>query len=168
MMSNGAVANGRIDLLSALPTFDIPSYQQKSVRNENYESEATYGQIIPNEISKLFFSVENIEALHQGLRYKVYVETNGKHIIGRQSDQELKIIMRSIYLQYSKNNNQDCIGQVRELNAKVLEWAVPEVVSNLKQYEVYKKDASTMPLPMEHAPLMTTKGTKYLEQKKWM
>lgn len=167
-MMNGAVANGRIDLMSELPKFNIPAYQQKSVSNENYEKEATYGQIIPNELSTLFFSIENIEALHQGIRYRIYVETNGRHVIGRQSDQELKIIMRSIYLQYSRNTNQDCIGQVRELNAKVLEWAVPEILSNLKQYEVYKQDASTLPMPLEHPPLMTTKGTKFLEQKKWM
>lgn len=168
MMANGAVANGRIDLMSDMPTFDIPSYQQKSVSNEHFDVEATYGQTVPNDLSTLFFSIQNIDALHEGIRYRVYVESNRKHVIGRQSDQELKIVMRSIYLQFSKNTSQDCVGQVRELNSRVLNWAVPEILSNLKQFDVYRQDASSMPMPMAHAPLMTTKGTKTLEQKKWM
>lgn len=165
MMANGAVPNGRIDLMSPMPAFDIPSYQLRSVRNDNYTKEATYGQKAPNEVSNIFFSEANIEALQQGIRYRVFVETNGQFVIGRQSDQELKIIMRSIYLQYTKNAPHNCLDQVRDLNAKVLEWAVPEVLSNVKQYAVYKKDASTMPMPLEHAPLMSTKGTKVLEYK---
>lgn len=168
MMANGAAPNGRIDLLSPLPEFNIPNYQQRSVTNETFVNEATYGRIQPNELSNIFFSEANIEALQQGIRYRVFVETNGQFTIGRQSDQELKVIMRSIYLQYSKNTPHGCIEQVRDLNAKVLEWAVPEVLSNVKQYSVYRKDASTMPMPLEHAPLMTMKGTKVLEQKKWI
>jgi hypothetical protein len=166
MMAKGATPNGRIDLLSPLPEFNIQ--QNTTVKNANFVNEATYGQSQPNEVSKIFFSETNIDALQQGIRYRVFVETNGKFTIGRQSDQELKIIMRSIYLQYSKNAAHNCVEQVRDLNIKVLEWAVPEVLSNVKQFDVYRKDASTMPIPLEHAPLMTIKGTKVLEQKKWM
>jgi hypothetical protein len=166
---NRTPANGRIDLLSQMPEFNIPAYQLKSaVSNTNYANEATYGNIMPNEVSKLFFSEENINALQAGIRYRVYVETNGRFTIGRQSDQELKIVMRSIYLQYSVNRPTNCVEQVRDLNAKVLNWTVPEVLSNLKQYDVYRQDASTMPIPMEYGSFMTMKGSRTLEQKKWM
>lgn len=73
--------------------------------------------------------------------------------------------MRSIYLQYSRNLPTNVVEQVRELNGRVLEWTVNEVLSNLKQYEVYRKDASTLPMPMEYGPLVTQKGTKTLETK---
>ena len=36
------------------------------------------------------------------IRYKIYTISKGEHTIGEQSDVELKIIMRSIYLQYGK------------------------------------------------------------------
>lgn len=168
-MPQGSTANGRIDLLSSMPEFNISSFQgNRTVDNTNFANEATYGRIQPTDVSRIFFSEQNINALHTGIRYRIYVETNGRHVLGRQSDQELKIIMRSIYLQYSKNQPSNCVEQVRELNSKVLEWAVPEVLSNLKQFEVYRKDASTMPLPMDHPSFQATKGTKVLEQKKWM
>jgi hypothetical protein len=76
--------------------------------------------------------------------------------------------MRSIYLQYSKNLPTKVIEQVRELNKKVLDWSVKEVLSNLKQFQKYKKDVSTMPIPLERSPLITTKGTKTLELKPWI
>jgi hypothetical protein len=168
MLAGGAVQNGRVDLFSAPPALNIPSYQQRSVQNDTYTTEATYGQIVPNQLSKVFFSAENIEALQQGIRYRVYVETNQRHTIGRQSDQELKIVMRSVYFQFAKNQSTDILGQVRTLNAKVLEWTVPEIVSNLLQYEVYRRDASTLPMPMEWGALMTSKGSKQLETKAFM
>lgn len=168
MMMEGAVQNGRVDLMSPLDPLDIPAYQQRSVRNDTFTREATYGQIAGNDVSRLFFSETNINALQDGLRYRVYVETNGQYVIGRQSDQELKIVMRSIYYQNAKHQSTDIIGQVRVLNAKVLEWVVPEVLSNLKQHEKFKQDASTLPMPMERSPLMTTKGTKVLEIKSFL
>ena len=168
MMAQGAMLNGRVDLMSPLPRFNIPTYQQTSVNNTRYAQEATNGQLVVNEVSSLFFSEGNINALQDGIRYRVWVETNGKHTIGRQSDQELKIVMRSMYFQHSKNTYGDCVGQVRTLNGKVLDWVVPEVLSNLLQYSTYRKDASTLPMPLERAQLSTTKGTKVLEVKSFM
>jgi len=160
--------NGRIDLLSDLPELDIPEYQRRSVNNTNYTNEAIYGQITPTNLSNLFFSEMNIEALQQGIRYKVYVETNGKYTIGRQSDQELKLVMRSIYYQYALNLNTDCVTQVKELNAKVLDWCVKEVKSNLLQFQIYRQDVSTMPMPLDRSPLITNKGTRVLEIKRFI
>jgi hypothetical protein len=86
-------------------------------------------------------------------------------VIGRQSDKDLKVIMRSFYLQYSKNRSIDIIGQVRELNKKVLDWCVREVFSNLQQYDKYVVDVSTLPMPMERSTIATTKGSRTLERK---
>lgn len=157
--------NGRIDLLSPAPLLDIPAYQRTNIDNRTFSSEATVGQMQSTPLSELFFCADNINILQDGIRYRVWMETDQKYVIGRQSDTELKIVMRSIYYQFAMNQASDVIGQVRELNKKVLEWVVPEIVSNLKQYEVYRKDASTLPMPLERGQLATSKGTKVLEQK---
>jgi hypothetical protein len=168
ILSAGAAPNGRVDLISKMPTFNIPSYQKNSVDNSGYAREAISGNLTSNNVSDLFFSEKNINALQDGIRYRVYNETNGKYVIGRQSDQELKIVMRSIYFQYGLNQESDYVGQVRVLNAQVLSWTVAEVLSNLLQQQQYKNDISTLPIPLERAPLMTTKGTKVLEIKTFM
>jgi len=159
--------NGRVNL-SQQTSLQIPSYQQKQMDNSTFYYEAVQGHTAPNELSNLFFSCNNIDALHEGIRYRVYTETNGRHVIGRQSDADLKVIMRSIYLQYGKNLPSNLIGQVKELNRLVLDWAVKEVMSNLKQYELYRKDVSTLPVPLERSPLITSKGTRTLELKSFV
>lgn len=161
------VYNGRVNL-SKPTSLQIPAFQQKQIDNSTFYYEAVQGHTAPNEVSNLFFSCNNIDALQDGIRYRIYKETNGKHVIGRQSDQDLKIIMRSIYLQYSKNLPTNVISQVKELNALVLDWSVKEVLSNLKQYDTYRKDVSTLPVPLELGQLMTSKGTRTLEIKRFV
>jgi hypothetical protein len=162
------VSNGRIDLLSPLPVLNIPQYQAQKQNNTSFANEAILGQFEQNQLSSIFFSAKNIDALQDGIRYRIYVETDAKHIIGRQSDTELKIVMRSVYFQHAKHDNRPLIEQVRSLNKHVLDWVVPEVLSNLRQYVVYRQDASTLPTPLDRAQLSTMKGTKVLELKSFM
>lgn len=116
-------------------------------------------------VSELFFSTDNIDLLQLGIRNKILNKSNGKYNIGRQSDDELKIIMRSIYYQHSKNLPTNINEQVKELNTYVIEWSVPQIITNLKQDEKYRYDISTLPEPLERSLLTTQKGTKTLELK---
>jgi hypothetical protein len=168
VLSSGSRPNGRIDILSKMPTFDIQKTQSQQVSNKDYNREAIAGRLTTNPVSELFFSEININALHDGIRYKIFNETNGKYIISKQNDQELKAVMRSIYFQHSVNQPDNCIGQVRILNTYVLNWCVSEVLSNLLQYQQYRIDSSTLPIPLERSPLMSNAGTKTLEIKSFM
>ncbi len=117
-------------------------------------------------VQSTFFAPANVEALQQGLRYQVYQATQGQHVIDRQSDVELGLIMRSVYLQEARNDdNGDVVAQVRALNAKVLAYAVPRIVSELHAYIQYQKDISSLAMPMERGQLATTKGNRTLEQR---
>lgn len=167
LITENVLLNGRVDVITKMPKFNIAQYQKAQSRNNTYTKEATSGQITNNSISNLFFSQENIDALQEGLRYRVYVESNGQFTIDRQSDQELKTVMRSMYLQHGIGNT-DCVGRVRFLNSKVLEWIVPEVLNNLLQYARYKQDISTLPMPLDRSPLATMKGSRSLEFKTFM
>ena len=164
-MQSGQSLNGRINILTKASSLQIPDFQRKEVDNKTFYAEALVGGFTPTPVSNLFFSTNNIDVLQDGIRYSIYKRTNGEYVIGRQSDHDLKIVMRSIYLQYGRNLPNDIVGQVKELNGRVLEWTVNEVLSNLKQYQVYRKDASTLPMPMEYGSFVTQKGTKTLETK---
>lgn len=157
--------NGRVDLLSPMGPFQIKPSQDSRNNTALFSQEANRGQISRNPISDIYFCTSNVNVLQDGIRYKVWKETGERYVIGKQSDQELRIVMRSIYYQYAKHLPNDVVGQVRDLNAKVIEWVVPEILSNLRQYEKYRQDASQLPMPMERGPLLTQKGTKTLELK---
>jgi hypothetical protein len=141
------------------------TYISQNNENVNNITSRNYSE---NCVSNLFFSQFNIDILQEGLRNMILNKTDGKFNINKQSETELKIIMRSIYLQFSKNSSNDITTQVKELNKLVLEWAVPEIISNIKQHENYKQDISTLPIPIERAQLTSQKGTRVLELKSFM
>ena len=53
-------------------------------------------------LSDTFFSSQNIQLLQNSIRAGVYNMSNGKFTIGPQDCDTLKIIMRSIFLQYAQ------------------------------------------------------------------
>jgi len=161
------ILNGRINL------FDKNAETSKIMNNNpNLYKENVANSVnrlySGNCLSELYFSKENINIIQDGIIISVYNKSDGKFNISRQSDNELIIIMRSIYFQYGKNLNFNINEQIKELNTLVINWSVNEIITNINQYLEYKKTVSTLPVPLEHAQLSSQKGTKTLEIKSFI
>lgn len=115
-----------------------------------------------NPISRGFFSRENKQILQNGLRYEVWRRSNRQYVIGPQSDTELEIVMRSVYLQYATHREEDVPGQIDALNRRVQEHSVPNILSNIQQYRSYKQDLDTGVQLMEHPKNVSNAGDKTL------
>ncbi len=79
----------------------------------------------------------------------------------------LKIIMRSIYLQHAKHLPDNISGQVADLNAIVLDYAVPSVYNEAVGYMKYTQDQSSLVLPMDR-PKNIDRQFKQLEPNAWL
>jgi len=152
--------NGRIPTSGGFST-PYTIFQGPSV-GTNFRDESIRGIQSSNPVSDLFFSSFNLDLLQDAIRYRVYVESGNKTVISRQSDVELGIIMRSVYLQYSTNQPNNCAQQVKQLNVKVLEYAVPIIVRELQQYATYRQDISSYPIPLDPPKNVSSAGTKFL------
>ena len=92
--------NGRVDIRSpdTKSLFDmydkIPAHQCTTYRN------ALEGQWDTNNLSDVYFSKENIQHLQNKIREGVFIKSNGAYRIAEQDCDVLKVVMRSIYLQY--------------------------------------------------------------------
>jgi hypothetical protein len=135
--------------------------------DDSFAFEALRGEIYHTPVSDLFFSANNINALQQGIRYSVYRSSEKHHIIGRQSDVDLILIMKGVYLEHAMHLSGNTVGQVKGLNARVLDYVVPRVLTEVDTYLKYRHDVSTLPVPMERAPMMSQKGTRVLEQRRF-
>lgn len=156
--------NGRVN---AVDTVDNYKLKQSIDKSTEYQTNIISRNLNCTRVSSVFFSMDNINLLQMGIRNKILNDTNGEYNIGRQKDEELKIVMRSIYFQYGKNLENNIVEQVLELNTKVIEWCVPEIISNITQSQKYITDISTMPVPLERSVLPSTKGTKTLDVTKF-
>ena len=154
--------NGRVNLFdSQAKTAKIPNNHPGLYDPKNLE---TVSRLYSGTcLSENFFSRENVDLIHQGIINYVYNKSNGSYQIGRQSEQELSIVMRSYYLSDGKNLTYDLKGQLRDLNTKVIEWCATEIITNIEQYNEYKKSVSTLKMPMENPLLTSQRGLKSQE-----
>jgi hypothetical protein len=161
--------NGRVffDIKKSVPGFDL--YQGSSTGGTDIRNSLIYSQE-ETPLSRMYFSRPNMDAVQNALKRAVYeiterdsdpiLTTHKPVVIGRQSETELQIIMRSIYLQYAKNVNYDIPGQIRELNDLVVRAAVPDIITNIKQYLGYAADIQRLPMPFELPKNPSSKGEK--------
>lgn len=161
--------NGRIDIMGPIvdqfQLFENPQSQYKDVTS--YQ-DALNGNWEDNSLSNAFFSRENIIIIQNGIKRMVYETSNGRFIIAPQDETALKIIMRSIFLQYAKNLPENITQQILQLNKYVYEYCVPNVISTATAYLKYKNDVSTLPVPEARPAFVSNKGDKQLELKPFL
>ena len=160
------VNNGRVDIKSPntstlFQMYDkIPANQCVTFRN------ATEGLWTSNSLSNAFFSEQNIQIIQNGIRAGVYHRSNGQYTIGPQDCDSLKIVMRSVFLQYSANQPNNITQQIAQLNKIVLDYCIQQVYSEAQGYMKYINDASTLVVPISH-PVMANENDRQLELKPW-
>lgn len=131
---------------------DINSNREGYVKNEdvlfyNNDVNAVRGLIEETPISNLFFSKENIDALQKGIRYMIYDKY--KRVISIQSEQNLIQIMRHVFLE-NNNKRGELKDVIQSYNQEVLNKSVPEIATNMLQYEGYLDKISKQPIPLDY------------------
>lgn len=157
--------NGLVDILNngSAPRYEL--YDGKQYINNNYTPEAIKGIHSDTEISMAYFSQKNIDELQNMLRYNIWIISEKQYVIGRQSDADLRLVMRSMYLQYCQHQKNNIQAQVNYLNKLVLDYCLPKILSEVKQYMKYRQDASGLYKPIDRSINMSVKGSKTLELK---
>ena len=148
------------------------------LKNNDLSSQLLKGHICSDELSNQFFSKCNINYIQQLLKQNIYVLSNQKYLIGEQSETELLIIMRHIFLNDRKQpetnishmiqnnpsqnikNNNDIISQINELNNSVIKKCVPFILVKIEQKNEYIKDINNSLSVMEHPQNVNSSSTR--------
>ena len=153
------IRNGRVDIMGNIKAPKYPLFRSGTT-DYDFSRHAVSAMFEYNTLQEIYFSNQNIALLQDLIIKNVYEQSNKKHMIGPQDDITLKIIMRSYYLQYSKNLNSHIKEQVKTLNDFVLDYSVREVLSNVAMYMSYKKSVSSLPVPLSPPIYVDSSGTK--------
>ena len=156
-MDNGRVVNINDTKYDKLPMF------KGDVADKRFKYNALQGIQTPSSLSLLFFSKENIDIIQKIIRYNVWKLSQEKYIIDRQSDTELEIVMRSMYLQHSRNLNCKLNEQIKKLNQLVIDWCAPRILIQVQQYIGYIHDVENLPMPIDRPTNISNKGSKVLK-----
>ena len=106
-------SNGRIDILG--PTVEQQFAMYDKIPNSSACSsfrDAMIGNWENTALSDAFFSTGNMEIVQNGLRNGVYAMSKSAYLIGPQDCDNLKMIMRSVFLQSAMNLATDLPGQI--------------------------------------------------------
>lgn len=116
-------------------------------------------------LNKIFFSRDNIELLQREIQGQVRAMSGGKYNIDKQNEDDLKIIMRSYYLMFGKNDPNNVDGELRDLNGRVVGYAAAKVYSEVDFHMFYLKDIEEFAPPIANPMNPHVFGTRTGELK---
>lgn len=134
----------------------------------SYYGDALRSIVESSPLTDAFFSKKNINYLQTRLINDVAKASNGRYKIGKQSTDELVVVMRSMFLQYQKNlyiaHPKEMAKyiqiEVNELNEMVVDECVKLILSSINMYLESIRIRKTGVLPLNQ-PVNTSKvGTK--------
>jgi len=164
--NNNNSANGKVNILGPNISAKFSMMDKIPINtNTNYQNVLT-GNFERTRLSDTYFSLQNIQIVQNAIKKGVYDKSNQKILVDNQPQDQIVTVMRSMYLQNSKNLDTNIRGQIEELNSYVVNYCVNNIYSEAVAYLKYKHDASTMHMPM-NAPLYSNKTNKTLEHKPW-
>jgi len=141
-------------------------YDQKSdILYKDVRKELVGTQHTSTPLNTTFFSDSNIELLQQKIQEQVFNMSGNKHRIDRQSDDDLKLIMRSYYLMFGRNNPDDIAGDLADLNARVIGYSSAKIFSELDFYFFYLKDIENFATPIANPTNVKVYGSRTGELK---
>lgn len=145
----GMIPNGLVQDIDRVTRRDYAN-KLNPILFDNHGEYSLKGIIEQTPISRIFFSAMNVNGVQSTIRYRIFKTNNVT--ISPQSENELFIVMRSIYLQFANSFvlSDDIVKEIRSLNEKVIEYCVSNIQEQIKQYQGYKKKVSTLPIPLEH------------------
>lgn len=162
--------NGRINIIQP-PDIGLQFQMTEKIQIANKSSDyrdATLGIFENTLLATVFFSAGNIQILQNGLRAGVYNLSKGLYVLPNQNSNNLKIIMRSIFLQNANHTNDAAkvTAEVERINKLVLDYCIPTVYNEAVGYEKYTQDQSSLAVPLEH-PKQNDRDYKQLEQRSY-
>jgi hypothetical protein len=112
----------------------------------------------PTPLNTLYFSDFNRDLVQRGIREKFKQLTGIK--IDYQNDDDVKTLMRYVFINNAGDHYGDVNGQVRAMNSIAIDTAVGQVKTGVAQYLSYLKDIDSTAIPMDRPVNTSLYGKK--------
>jgi len=164
--NTGRVPNMSDPALQELAARQYSLYEEKPALPGSDMRQELIGSVhCPTPLNTVFFSHANLEKLQQSIQDQVFAMSGNKHRIDRQNDDDVKIIMRSYYMMFGRNNPNTVASDLADLNARVVGYASAKIFSELDFYMFYRKDIEEFAPPIANPMNVHVFGTRYGELK---
>lgn len=129
--------------------------QPTKMRYDKMTMESVKNISCNSELSRVFFSDENIKRIQRLLRKEIIAKSNGKFKMDvDQDEKQLVYVMRAIFIEYARDIPNQVIRQVKHLNKLVIEEIFPSIISSIQHIYGYQKSIHG---PVLKGPLINTR-----------
>lgn len=152
-----------------LPTFE--KIQEFESNNSNNMEMALKGDIFKvcdraegiDEVGNIFFSGENVSRIQKMIKRDIYNKTKGVFRLDTNQDEsDLLVAMRALYYDHGKFLPFNIIRQVKELNRKLLEYIMPDIITQVKQSYSYIQEINQPIKPLTRPINVNNAGRRAL------
>lgn len=165
---NAPKHTGRLPLSDMEEKLSVPAaplYAPEPYMTSSRVAENIFYRHEETPLNTVFFSQSNLDTLQQQIHDTVLAMSNGRFNIDRQSDDDLKMIMRSYYLQYAQNYPNRVAEELAELNQRVVGFCSNRIMVEVEAYQYYRKDILDFPAPIANPIDVKIYGTRVSELK---
>jgi len=162
---------GRVPNINEMSTFGFSArpYKVYSDRPSLFEDDVRTDMVghihTVTPLNSVFFSIANIDLLQRRIHDQVKAMSGGKYSISRQSDDNLRVIMRSYYLMFSRNDPNTVAQELEELNSRVVGYAAGKIYSEVDFHMFYLNDLEEFAPPIANPVNTGVMGTRTGELK---
>lgn len=142
-------------------------YQDYETHQDEKDDDYIYFEVIKNihernPLIDSYFSHKNVKYLQVLIADLVDIYSDGTYKISPEEQRinDLLAIMKSRYLSVPIDPYGDIQFEVCKLNRAVVEWAVPDVLANIRQYLGYVRDHSQNHMVIDRPLNVSSAGTK--------
>jgi hypothetical protein len=125
--------------------------------------EATKGIEVETILSRLFFHPKNMKLIQKMIKRAVFEASGKKYWLeDDQNDNDVFVVMRSMYLQHARHLDYDFDKQIMELNFYVVDDVVPGIISEIRAQEGYLQRAFDPRHIISHSINLSRAGSRTL------
>lgn len=139
---------------------EFDKIEEDKLRNRNRDKQSNavlamkgeyckLSDVIDSKLGLMFFSDDNMRRLQRMIKKEVYEKTKKQFRLDEDQDEsDLLIVMRKIFMEYAIHDTTRIVHQVKILNVMVINYIIPDIVTQLKQYYSYIKEINQPIKPM--------------------
>jgi hypothetical protein len=114
-------------------------------------------------VSLLYFSDNNMKRVQRQIKRVIFRLSNRTFKMDvDQNEDDLLLAMRYIYIEHAKNLPTHTVRQVKILNRQLLNYIIPDIMTNIKQHYGYLKEISEPIRPLDQPLNVNNKGRRTL------
>lgn len=118
---------------------------------------------VSDGMTLLFYSPDNIKRIQKMIKEEVTKRTFGKFkLMADQREEDVLVVMRGVYLGNTKFLPNQIVRQVKLLNKLVIDFVVPDIITNIKQAYSYIEDINKPLEPIMRPLNVNNAGRKLL------